>query len=150
MAKSSAPAERWPTKEDIDAARTRMEAAIPGWERPYAYGLALFNSEDETIFPVVNVGAGHLPAAVLATVCGHTGGTAVHPLEPEQIEEAIRLLEPAEACPDYEHPNLRAWRWILDEIVDPDDWAVAVFVADPADPVIDIHDARFRALIAGR
>jgi hypothetical protein len=43
-------------------------------------------------------------------VLGHDGGTAALAVSPVQLEEAIRLLTPAESCQDYDHPNLVAWR----------------------------------------
>lgn len=130
----------WSTKEEIAAALASFEEAIPGWQRPAAYGLGM-SAGEVTTFPVVNVGDHLLPAAVLATVCGHSSGTATYELSQSELERAISLLAPAEACLDYGHPNLLAWRKMRQE----DGEAVAVFVADLADPVIDGHDAAFRA-----
>jgi hypothetical protein len=140
-----APAQLWSTKEDIAAAHGRFVAAIPGWKPPHAYGVGLVQPDD-TVFPVVNVGTAHfLPAVVLAMVCGHSRGTAVYLLSAERLGEVIALLAPAEACRDYEHPNLRAWRGIRETIEETGGHAVAVFVGDQSDPVTDIHDGRFRA-----
>jgi hypothetical protein len=53
---------------------------------------------------------GRIHAAVMAGVLGHDGTTAALPLSEEQLERANELLTPAEACLDYDHPNLHAWR----------------------------------------
>jgi hypothetical protein len=105
--------ERWTTPEEIAAARERMEAAIDGYERPAAYALGQAGEDGAAagdVFPLVNSGANFLPAVVLATVCGHVRGTATYVLDEQRLQRAIDLLAPAEACTDYEHPNLVAWR----------------------------------------
>jgi len=135
--------ERWAAKADIDAALERFERAIPGWARPAAYGLGVA-VDGEIVFPHVNVGEHHLPAVVLATICGHVRGTGVYPLTPAQLDQAIALLTPAEACDAYDHPNLRAWRQIR---ADHPDAAVAVFVGDLANPPAGVHDERFRRFV---
>jgi hypothetical protein len=137
------PAEQWSTKEDIAAALARFESAVPGWEAPHAYGIGLA-TEDDTVFPVINVRAHYLPAVVLARVCGHRCGSAVYRLSAERLDQVIEMLAPAEACADYEHPNLQAWRRIRKAIGDTAEYAVAVFVGHISDPVTDTHDARFR------
>ncbi|HEU4946520.1 MAG TPA: VOC family protein [Kribbella sp.] len=131
---------RWSTKEDIAAALAALEEAIPGWTRPTAYGLGLSRGDD-TAFPVVNVNDHLLPAVVLATICGHTAGTATYQLSDADLASAIALLEPAEACLDYDHPNLQAWRQLRQE----SGQLVAVFVGRLDDPVADRHDAAFRS-----
>ncbi|MDA2806670.1 hypothetical protein [Nocardiopsis suaedae] len=147
---------RWPTKDDLAAARKRFEEAIPGWEPPVAFGVGLVG-DDGTSFPAVNRRSGFLSAVVLGMVCGHASGTRTYDLPPYMLAEAVRLMSPAEACTDVRHPNLTAWRSMLAEIEDTADTentagtgrrAVAVFVGDFADPPADEHDARFRALLA--
>lgn len=104
--------EQWITVEDIAAARERLTRAIPQWEPPAAHGVALLADYEEIAaahFPLVNTGDHQLPAAVLATVVGYSGGSAAYALTRSQLEHAIALLAPAEACRAYEHPNL--WRW---------------------------------------
>src|SRR5687767_1221049 len=96
---------RWETREEIAAALERFEAAIPGWVRPRAHGLIVDGE-----VAVWNVGAHYLPPAVMAGVLGHDGSTAAIGVTAEQLELAIERLSPAEACLDYDHPNLMAWR----------------------------------------
>lgn len=145
-------AERWTTLAEIAAARARYESALPGWRVPAAFGLGIAAREPddehpETVFPVVNVGGAALSAVVLATVCGHRGGTATYELTPEQVAHALDLVAPAEACTDVPHPNMAAWRGIRNDLADVGDevaYAVAVFVADLGDPVVDDHDDALR------
>lgn len=126
--------ERWTTTEEIAAARGRLEDAIDGYERPAAYALGLTvpgEAGTGAVFPLVNQGANFLPAVVLATVCGHARGTATYVLDEEQLQEAIDLLAPAEACTAYDHPNLAAWRRLRAERADrPGAQVVAVFLGD--------------------
>jgi uncharacterized protein (DUF952 family) len=131
-------AEQWPTPEEIAAARQRFEAAIPGWVAPRAYGLGRL-AGDRVEFVRVNVAEHPLPAVVLATVCGHRGGSASYRLDAAGLARAVNLLAPAEVCTAYDHPNLAAWRRLLPELGD--DSAVAVFVADLDRPGDDRHVA---------
>ena len=132
-------AERWVTPHDIARARDRFEAALD-WERPAAFGVGFpqpryHDGEDETReerpadlgFTRIDVGGGYLSAAILATVVGHRGGSASYRLGRAALERAVGLLEPAEACPGIGHPNLRAWRAMLECLWSTD--AVAVFAA---------------------
>ena len=100
-------------------------------------------------FGAVNgVGSIHrLPAAVLASVCGYTTGTATFALSGADLEEAISRLAPAEAAVHWEHPNLWSWRELLAG-ADASSTFVAFFVTDPADAPVDAHDAVFRARLA--
>lgn len=151
------PAEQWITVDDIASARRRFIDALPGWRAPVAHAVGFVAEEVTGIgpehFPLVNTAEHLLPAAVLATVVGHRAGTAVYELSRGQLDEAIALLEPAEACADYEHPNL--WRW-RDEIraaweQDPRARVIAVFIDEEASES-DGHPAvvAVRAAAAGR
>jgi hypothetical protein len=126
--------ERWTTPDEIATARERMEAAIDGYERPAAFALGLaaeVGAADGDVFPHVNSGANFLPAVVLATVCGHVRGTATYVLDEPRLQQAIDLLARAEACTDYDHPNLAAWRQVRAELADlPGTQVVAVFLGD--------------------
>ena len=128
--------ERWETVEAIDAARERFEAAL-GWRRPAAWGL--LDAAGSVV--KVNVGTGMLPGVVVAAVLGHRGGTRAYPLSTAQIDEAIAMAEPAEACTDIPHPNLGALRMLRDG------GAVAVFV-DADELAVDSDDAFVAALLA--
>lgn len=148
-------AERWSTAADLAAARGRLEEAIPGWRAPAAFAMGIVSpasgGEGSVIeFPVANSGGGALPAVVLATACGHREGTATYELTVDEVARAVELLSPAEAYTEIPHPNMAAWRRILAELRSDgtSTRAVAVFVADPADPVADAYDAALRSAIA--
>jgi len=135
--------ERWATPEEIAVARARFEAAIPGWRHPEAYGVGR-RVGDGVEFGRINT-AGHLlPAVVLATVCGHTGGSASYVLGLDGFDRAIALLTPAEADTSQPHPNLWAWRRVRAALADTDE-VVAVFDADPAASCADPYVLSLRA-----
>lgn len=138
--------EQWHTIADLDAARDRFEAAIPGWRRPAAFGIARLVA-GRPVFTRVAVGDGHLPAVVLATVCGHTGGSASYSLAPAALDRAIALLCPADACTELEHPNLRAWRTLRPQL-SLGEHAIAVFADDLSEPAADPHVSAMLAYAA--
>jgi hypothetical protein len=125
------------TTDDIAAALARFEEAIPGWERPAAHGVGRLDG-DRVEFYTANIGGRPLPAAVMATVCGHTGGSASYRLDAATLGRALELLTPAEACTAYDHPNLAGWRRLLADLGGTGT-AVAVFVADLAAASADPH-----------
>ncbi|WP_328531900.1 inositol monophosphatase family protein [Nocardioides sp. NBC_00368] len=145
--------DQWKTMDEILAARTRFETAIDGWAPPNAHGVGLRPStatgHEPEHFPLVNAYGHRLPAVVIATVVGHTSGTAAYRLTREQLERAIELISPAEAYVDYDHPNLWSWRdRILPALTeDPEAEVVAVFIGDEPeeapDPAIDAFRAAF-------
>ncbi len=146
--------ERWTTPQEIATARERMEAAIDGYERPAAYALGLAGEDGAAagdVFPVVNSGANFLPAVVLATVCGHVRGTATYVLDEQRLQQAIDLLAPAEACTDYDHPNLAAWRRVRAELADrPAAQVIAVFLGDlEPSPGDGPHERLLRSAVRG-
>ena len=124
--------ERWGAIEEVLAVCARYEAAIPGWKCPPLYGLGLRRQEQNPLFPFVCHGDHPLPAVVLATVLGHGGGTRSYELTLKELDQAIDLLAPAEACRDFTHPNLVAWRTVRNEAVESRNPRIfAVFDADP-------------------
>ncbi|MEI7057512.1 inositol monophosphatase family protein [Nocardioides sp. CCNWLW239] len=142
----------WKTMDEILAARTRFESAIAGWTPPAAHGVGLVPSTTTPApehFPLVNAYGHRLPAVVMATVVGHTTGTAAYRLSREELEQAIELISPAEAYTDYDHPNLWSWRdKLLPALTeDPDAEVIAVFIGDEPetdrDPAIDAFRAAF-------
>jgi hypothetical protein len=146
--------ERWTTPEEIAAARERMEAAIDGYERPAAYALGQAGEDGAAagdVFPLVNSGANFLPAVVLATVCGHVRGTATYVLDEQRLQRAIDLLAPAEACTDYEHPNLVAWRQVRAELANQSSaQVIAVFLGDlEPSPTDGPYERLLRDAVAG-
>ena len=139
--------ERWATKEEIHAARERLEAGHAGWVRPAAYGVGV-HRDGETTFGLTNVGTSPLPAIVLAIECGHTSGSAAYELTPDRLAEAMAALAPAEACTELQHPNLVEWKRLAAEIEAKGGQAVAVFVGDLDEDPADDHERAFRAAIA--
>ncbi|RRS01489.1 hypothetical protein [Glycomyces terrestris] len=119
----------WPTVDQITAARERLIARLPGWHLPAAYGIATVAPDGAISFVRANVGEHPLPAVVMSTVLGHGGESAAYLLDATSLDQAIRLLAPAEACTAYEHPNLAAWREVR-QAVAAGETAVAVFLRD--------------------
>jgi hypothetical protein len=132
------PAERWETPEKVAAARERFEADL-AWERPAAWGL--LGAAGSVVRSSVR--SNWLNAVVLATVVGHTRGTAAYGLGPAKIAAAIRLAEPAEACGELAHPNIAALRFLQAA----GEGATVVFVAEE-DFVGDAMDQPVAALLA--
>ena len=146
------PDEQWPTLELIRAAVDRFTAQMPGWTPTAAYGVTLVPPDEDTSwsFPVVNVGWLHrLPALVLGIVTGRRTGTGTYELAPADLQRAVDLLSPAEAALMYRHPNLLAWRTMLERIESGENGRiVAVFVDSLDDGSSSTYDAVFRAQIA--
>ena len=136
--------EQWSTDEEVQAAKARYRASIPGYEPPVAYGVA--RVDDELVWGHINeVGGTHmLPAVILASVCGHAAGNATYELSATQFDDAIVRLTPAEACTDYDHPNLWSWR-VLAASGGATSSYVAVFVNDLSLPPANDHERQFRA-----
>ena len=113
------------TLAGLTAWRESIENSIPAYVRPAAYGVGIATIAPsgqilDTRYPVVNTDVHLLPAAVLAQVLGRTSGTATHRLDRSQLEEAVATLAPAEACHEVDHPNLAAWRVMLEVAAQPD------------------------------
>jgi hypothetical protein len=87
-------------------------------------------------FVKVDVGESPLPAVVLATVCGHAGGSGSYLVDSAGLGQAVDLLAPAEACTDVAHPNLYAWR-LLSADLDADGGRALVVFAGPLDEACD-------------
>jgi hypothetical protein len=146
--------ESWPTLELVQAAVDRFTDQLPGWSPTAAYGVALVPIPEDTSsawsFPVVNVGWLHrLPALVLGIAIGRRSGTDTFELSPADLRRAVDLLSPAEAATMLQHPNLLAWRSMLERL---DSGAegriVAVFIESLDDAVSSAYDAVLRAQIA--
>ena len=148
----------WVTADEITAARDAFELAIDGWQRPAAHGVGLVPSDAHAPqpehFPLTNSGEHMLPGVVVAHVVGHAHGTAAYRLTRAQLERAVAMLTPAEACDVYQHPNLWTWRdtYLPRLDADPDATLVAVFLDDQdastaaADPAVEA----FRVALAAR
>ena len=141
----------WVTADEITAARDAFELAIDGWERPVAHGVGLVPSDAPgplpEHFPLVNAEGHLLPGVVVAHVVGHASGTAAYRLTRAQLERAVAMLQPAEACEVYQHPNLWTWRDTYLPALDADPGAtlVAVFLGDEPEHAQDEAIDAFRA-----
>ncbi len=136
------------TDEDLFAAAIRFAERLPGYRPPAAYSVARLDP-DATVFAHLNAPGGKhlLPAVVLASVCGHSTGTATYRLRQDQFSDAIDRLAPAEAATHHDHPNLWSWRPLLSNAAAGSSF-VAVFVEHLTDPPVDDVDAEFRAHLA--
>ena len=113
------------TLAGLHAWRESIEKSIPAYVRPAAYGVGVATIGPsgqvlDTRYPVVNTDAHLLGAALLSQQLGRTSGTASHRLEPAELEQAVAALAPAEACREVDHPNLNAWRTMLEVVAQPD------------------------------
>jgi len=145
----------WVTPEDISRARDRFERAL-GWTRPAAFGVGWVGVDGAPVgegpgitFARVEVGEHLLPGVVLATVVGHRHGSRSYPMPRSDLELAIDLLTPAEACTAYDHPNLRAWRE-LHASTAPERQVVAVFAAELDGISTDPYLTRLLEIAAAR
>jgi hypothetical protein len=137
--------EWWETTDELAAARRRFTEAIDGYEPAAICGVGRVGTDGGATFSHVNVVAEHrLPAVVLATVCGHVRGAGSYSMTAADLDRAIDLLAPAEACTAVDHPNLREWRALRAEPTESSPPYVVVFVADLAAPSIDRFDEALR------
>ena len=134
----------WTTDEDLMAARLRFAEGLPGYEQPVAYGVGRVD-DGELVFGHVNRPDGQhlLPAVVLASVCGHSSGTATYVLTADQMADAVARLAPAEAATHWDHPNLWSWRTLVNG-GSSDSTYVVIFVQNLDDPAVDEYDVQFR------
>jgi hypothetical protein len=147
--------EAWSTSAEILAKRLEFEAALgPQWHRAAAWGV-LHEDENGGVHVdrcnVAGVDEHHLPAAILATVLGHPGGTASIPFGAAEMDRAIELLTPAEACTEFGHPNLWAWRALRSSLGPaPRFTAVYTDAFDLVDPADRYLDALLKSVHRGR
>lgn len=135
--------EQWSSRQAISDAVARFEAMVPGYLPPRAYAVGCFSPHRTTphVVPFVSDSGRRLPAIVLARVCGHVSGSAHYHLTRDQLATAIDWLAPAQACRDYDHPNLSAWRTIAGLARESSGAEiVAVFVHNATDPVEEVMD----------
>ena len=146
--------ETWSTTEQIAAKLAEFEDALgPRWERPLAWGILHEDAEGRIVVDRAEAGDQRhmLAMTVLATITGDSRSTHVTRLDAAELDAAITMLAPAEACTAYEHPNLRTWRYLREEIGETGT-AIAAFtraidIADPDDPHLaallgEIHRGR--------
>ncbi len=152
MATDADTATQFSSVDDINDARIALEAAINGYAAPaaYAVGVATIGTSGDVLdvsYPHVNAGEHLYTAAVMATVVGHSSGTASYRISGDQLREALAMIAPAEAV-DIPHPNGAAWRGLL-EIADAPAAGgtrqlVVAFLGDTSDAPIDAIDAYLR------
>lgn len=144
--------EQLATTEDIGRARDALAASIDGWTAPaaWAVGIATIGPSGSVLdvaYPVVNRDAPSLSAVAVAAEVGQVAGTRTHRLSPAQLAGAIQRVAPAEAV-DVPHPNLAAWRTLLDLVEVPAAGGtrqlVAAFIGDLSDDPVDAIDAYLR------
>lgn len=146
--------ETWSTPEQFAAKLAEFEAALGAhWEHPVAWGVMHENAEGRIVVDRAEAGQQihRLALVVLATVTGDCCGSYVARMDAAELDLAIAMLGPAEACTEYEHPNLRTWRYLREEIGQ-HGTAVAVFaraidIENPDDPHLaallgEIHRGR--------
>ena len=148
------------TLAGLTAWRESIEESIPAYVRPAAYGVGIATIAPngqilDTRYPVVNTDVHMLPGAVLAQVLGRTHGTSTRRLDHTQLQEAVAVLAPAEACKEIDHPNLAAWRVMLDVALQPHPPGgqrvlVASFIDAFTDPPVDAHDVYLRLHLLSR
>jgi hypothetical protein len=139
--------ESWSTPAQIAAELAGLEAGLEAalgapWERPLAWGIMHEDGGGRIVVDRAEAGDQRHPLAmtVLAVVAGDRGGTHTARIDAALLEAAIAMLAPAEACTDYDHPNLRTWRYLREEIGE-SGTALAVFtraidIAEPDDPYV--------------
>jgi hypothetical protein len=147
--------ETWTTPEQLAAKFAEYEAALAKhWERPVAWGVMHEDADGRIVVDRAEAGErlDLLAMIVLGMVTGDCCGTYVTRLDAAELDMAIAMLTPAEACAEYELSNLRTWRYLRELIDDEDGMVVAVFtrdidVTDPEDPHLaallgEIHRGR--------
>jgi hypothetical protein len=147
------PEQRWETPERIAAAMRQLADSMPGWQPPAAHGVVLVppdaSGTTDVHFPVVNVATHGLPALVLGVITGRRHETATYELDRSQLERAVAMLTPAEAAEMYQHPNINAWRTILERWpAEPEAQVFAVFIAALGEPISSPYDQALRDHIA--
>jgi hypothetical protein len=138
----------------LTAELAELEASLAThWERPVAWGIMHDDPDGRIVVDRAEAGEQLDPLAMvaLAIATGDCCGPYVTRIDAAVLDTAIETLAPAEACAEYEQSNLRAWRYLREEIGD-DGTAVAVFtraidIAEPEDPYLaallgEIHRGR--------
>jgi hypothetical protein len=121
--------------DGITAAIAALERLMPGYVRPVAHGSGILGASGRVQVEVFNRGGHDFPAMVLASICGYTAGTEVVLLSARQLELAVSVMAPAEACHAFQHPNLAAWRRILEQLRrEPGAAAAVAFIGDGRSP----------------
>jgi hypothetical protein len=148
--------ETWTTPGQLAAKAAELEATLAShWERPVAWGV--MHEDTEGRIAVDRAEAGEqldlLAMMALAIATGDCCGSYVTRIDAAELDMAIAMLAPAEACAGYQQSNLRALCYLRDELsADAATTAVAVFIraidiTEPDDPHLaallgEIHRGR--------
>ena len=135
--------ETWSTPEQLAAAIAALEASLAAhWERPAAWGIMHEDADGRIVVDRAEAGEQRdgLAMLALAIATGDCCGTYVTEMDAAELDLAISVLAPAEACAEYELSNLRTLQYLREELGE-DGSAVAVFVratdiTEPDDPYV--------------
>jgi hypothetical protein len=139
--------ENWGVSSRLVAQLGDLEAALgPHWERPAAWGIMHEDAEGRIVVDRAEAGEqlDLLAMVTLATLTGDCCGPYTTRIDAGTLDVAISMLAPAEACGEYEASNLRAWRYLREEIGEKGT-AVAVFAR--AIDVVNVDDPHLAALL---
>ena len=127
-----------------------------GYQRPAAFAVGVatvsrFGRVLDSYYPVTNLGESSAVAAVLSSLAGRKAGGGSFELEPEQLDEAIKLLAPCETDGQADF-NVRALQMALAALSQDDSAfhsqrsrrAVVSFIGDLADQPEDVADIYLR------
>jgi hypothetical protein len=118
------------TVEGIADGMSALLSALPGYQSPTMHGVGYLSPEHPLVVEAFNTEGHDFPAMLLASILGHRIGTRIVPLTAHALEEAIAFMSPAERCTAYRHPNIAAWRRLLQRLLErPEIRPVAIFVA---------------------
>jgi 2,3,4,5-tetrahydropyridine-2-carboxylate N-succinyltransferase len=140
------------TVEEIAAARQTLEASMPDYRSPAAFGIGISTVAPSGVvldawYPHVNVGQHGYPAAAAASVLGYTSNTRTFALSPDDLDRMIAEIEAAETV-DVPHPNLVSWRALRKIVTAPAHGGtrqlVAAFIGSLDDPPSDPVDGYLR------
>jgi ribosomal protein S18 acetylase RimI-like enzyme len=109
--------EGWLTDAMMHDAESHIGRSLGDFTEPQTFAVALLpaNRSDPVLVPRINNDGFHrLPFYPLAAVSGYRHGSDIVELHEKTLAAAVALLEPAEPNTDYSHPNLHAWRSILE------------------------------------
>lgn len=143
------------SNEEFESFVNKIEAEH-GYARPAAFGVGLatvssFGRVLDAYYPITNLGEQFDVAAVFSRVSGRKKGGGSFQLEPEQLQESIKLLA---SRPDDGtlRPNFKALQMALAALQKDDlsfhahrsRHAVISFIGDLADPPADVADVYLR------
>lgn len=139
--------ETWSTPEQLACRLAEFEAGLAAhWERPAAWGVMHEEANGRIMVDRAEAGEQRdlLAMTVLSIATGDCCGTYVTTIDAAQLDMAIDMLAPAEACAEYELSNLRAWRYLREEI---GEYRTAVAAFTRAIDITDTQEPHLAALL---